>query len=67
MVVDDLHVVGLCVMPPKDKTPLLVDSNAVEAGPTSAKRLEPIARRGPEVSEFVGCVERIELAKRNSS
>ena len=63
VVVDDLNLVSLCVAPTKDDSPLLVDADAVVAGPVSSKRLEPVARRGPEIPEFVGGVDRVQLAQ----
>jgi hypothetical protein len=65
VVVDDLHLVSLRVVPTKDDSPLLVDADAVVAGPVSSHRLEPVARRGSEIPEFVGSVDRVQLAQGN--
>ena len=67
MIIDDLDVVGLCVSPTKDDTPLSVDTDAVKPRPLTVERLEPIARRSSKITEVVSCVEGIQLSQGDGS
>ena len=65
--VDDLHFVGLRILPLKHEAPLLIVPDAVEAGPVSAERLEPVPRRRAQITEIPCRVQRIELPNRPRS
>lgn len=52
MIVDDLHVVGVPVVPDEADTVLIVDTNAVLATPVPGKRLKPVAGESCEVTRL---------------
>ena len=67
MVVDELDIVGLVIGPAKHDAPLIIDANAVEPRPVSAKQLEAIARWRSQVEQRVRCIDEIELASGSSN
>jgi hypothetical protein len=63
MVVDDFDIPRISIMPAEADTPLVVDSNAMLAGPVAAEFLKAIARRDPEIVERLGGVDGDQLAE----
>lgn len=63
MIIDDLHVVRVAIAPLEAQPPLIVDTDAREAGPIASELLEPIPRRNAKIREFVGGVQDQELPK----
>jgi len=62
---DDLDVVRVSRPPAKTDSPLLVDPNAVLAGPVSLELLQAVARRQSQVIEYRRCVQHKELTERD--
>jgi hypothetical protein len=58
VVVDDLYPCGLCVDPFEADSVLVVDADAVLAGPVAGKALESIAGGN---SQFLQALDRIQL------
>lgn len=67
MIVDDLDVVGVAVDPAEADAPLVVDADAVLAGPVAAELLEAIARRDAQVLEVHGTVDQAELPEHDAA
>jgi hypothetical protein len=63
VIVDDRDVVRVPVLPAKTDPPLIVDSNAVLAGPTAAKFLQAIARWHAKLVESLSSIDDPELAQ----
>ena len=61
MVIDELNVLSLVLDPAEDKSPLIVDSDAVETCPVAAEKLQSVAGRRPKVEKRVCGVQEIEL------
>jgi hypothetical protein len=66
MVVHDLDIVRIAVAPAKADSPLIVDSNAVLAGPIAAKLLEPITGRDSKIVQDLAGVHQQQLPKRRA-
>jgi hypothetical protein len=61
VVVGDLDGVSVSALPPEADTPLVVDADAVLAGPVAGEHLESVAGWNAEVGERFGGVEDEEL------
>ena len=61
VVVDELDALRASVSPDEDESPLVVDSDAVEALKVSSESLEPVSWRRAQIEELVGCVDHVEL------
>lgn len=61
MVIDEFHVEGIAVAPPKAHPPLVVHPDTVLTGAPARKLLELIAWRHPQVVEGFGRVHHNEL------
>ena len=66
MVVDDFYIVCVSACPPEADAPLVVDADAVLAGPIASQFLEAVGGWNAEVKETGRGVENDELAERNS-
>jgi hypothetical protein len=62
VVVNDFGVFGSGVGPSKADPPLLVNADAVVAGPITFEFLEPIARWHPEISDYISSIQNQKLA-----
>ena len=62
VVVDDSYVVRVALGPAEEDSPLVVDSDAVEAAPLPPERLEPVARRRAKIVDGTSRIEHVELA-----
>ena len=49
MIVDDFHIVGFAVAPPKANAPLIVDADTVLALPIALERFKRIPWRRPQL------------------
>jgi hypothetical protein len=67
VIVDDLHLVGIAILPAKADAPLLVHANTVLAGSIAPELLQSITRRYAEVAELLGRVHRHEFAEHRAS
>jgi len=63
MVVNDLNLRCVTDAPSKADAPLVVDANAVLAGPIALELLEPVARRNAEIVQGFGGVDGDEFAE----
>lgn len=61
MVVHDLHFKGVPLAPLEADPPLVVDSDAVLAGPVPFQRLQAIAGWHPQIEEALGVVQHPQL------
>ena len=61
MVVDDLDIFRPRLAPSEADPVLIVDPDTVLPGTVTLELLEAIARRNPEVVEFLGRIQRLEL------
>jgi hypothetical protein len=66
VIVDDLYVVRIAGTPPKTNAPLIVDPDAVLAGPIALQRLQPVARRNTQKVESRSGIDLQQLAMRYS-
>jgi hypothetical protein len=66
VVVDDLDIVRVAAAPAEAHTILVVDANTVRALPIAAERIEPIARRHPQVVQGGGCIQHHQLPQRQA-
>jgi hypothetical protein len=66
MVVHDRDVVRIAVAPAKADSPLIVDSNAVLAGPIAAQLLQPIAGRDSKIVQDLAGVHQQQLPERRA-
>jgi hypothetical protein len=66
VIVDDLHVVRIAGTPSKTNTPLIVDPDAVLAGPLAFQWFQPIARRNTQKVESRSGIDLQQLAMCNS-
>ena len=67
MVVNDLNPFWTSIAPLEADTPLIIDSNTVLSCSITAKKLESIARRDPEVLQTTRSVDLTQLAQRDAS
>ena len=67
MVVNDLNPFWTSIAPLEADTPLIIDSNTVLSCSITAKKLESIARRNPEVLQTTRSVDLTQLAQRDAS
>ena len=67
MVVNDLNPFWTSIAPLEADTPLIIDSNTVLSCSITAKKLESIARRDPEVPQTTRSVDLTQLAQRDAS
>lgn len=63
MIIDDLNIEGVAVFPAKTDPPLIIDANAMLAGPIAFELLQPVARWNPEILESLGSIDEPQLAK----
>jgi hypothetical protein len=56
MIVDDFHIVGFAVAPPKANAPLIVDADTVLAFSIANQFLEPISAGHAEIIQCRGCM-----------
>ena len=63
VVVDDLDVVRIAIAPTKADAPLIVDTDAVLAGPVALELLQAITRRHSQVFNCLRGVDRDELSE----
>ena len=54
MIIDNFHIIGACIGPPKAEAPLIVDTNAVLAGTPTRQGLKTIARRHSQIIQSGG-------------
>src|ERR1700684_4498102 len=66
VIVDDLDTLGSSVRPTEADKPLLIDANAVGAGPIALELLEPVSLRHPQIVECLGGVQDEELPQRGA-
>jgi hypothetical protein len=64
MIVDDFDLLRAALRPSETDAPLVIDSNAPLSRAISLQKLEPIARRYPEIVESPCGVQQAQLAKR---
>ena len=67
MVVNDLNPFWTSIAPREADTPLIIDSNTVLPCSITAKKLESIARRDPEVLQTTRSIDLTQLAQRDAS
>ena len=65
MVIDNGHSFRPIIRPPKNDTPLVVDSNGMEAGAIAPERLQAVAGRHGKVPDRASLVHLNELSQRN--
>lgn len=65
MVIDHVYITGSAIGPAKYYSPLVVDSNAVEASPSSFQCFEAIPRRRAQITELTGIRDHVELSRNN--
>ncbi len=63
MVIDDFDVVRISFRPPKADPPLVIDTDAVLAGPAARELLQPIGWGRAEVVQAGGGVQHQQLAQ----
>ena len=61
MIIDDLHVVGVPVVPDEADAVLIVDPNAVLATSIAGERLESVAGEGCQITELACCMQLLQL------
>lgn len=61
MVIDDLHVVGIAILPVEADTPLLVDPDAVLSPSIPFQGFEAVTRRYPQIVQGDCAVEYTQL------
>lgn len=66
MIVNDLDLECITIVPPETDSPLIIDSNAVLAGPIAAELLQAVSWRDAKVRERFCRVERRELPEHGS-
>lgn len=64
MIVDDSNFTGVCLVPLKDKTPTVVDSDAMVSLEIPFEKLKTISGRRAKVSQVSRRVEHIQLLQR---
>ena len=67
MVVNDLNPFWTSVAPLEADTPLIINSDTVLPCSITAKKLESIARRDPEVLQTTRSIDLTQLAQRDAS
>lgn len=65
MIVDDLHVVGITIVPDEADAVLIINSNAVLATSIACERLNPVTRKHRQVPKLAGGIELLELSLSN--
>lgn len=63
MVVNDLHLMGIALLPSKADAPLVVDANAVLPSAFASKLLEAVPRRYTQVIKRLSGVDDGQLAQ----
>ena len=63
MIIHDLNVEGVAVLPAKADPPLIIDVNAMLAGPTAFELLQTVARWNAEILELLGSIDEPQLAE----
>jgi hypothetical protein len=66
VIVDDLHIVGVSVVPDEADAVLIVDPNTVLAMSIARERLESVARERRQISKFASGMELLELSLSHS-
>jgi hypothetical protein len=61
MVVSKAHIEGFGTLPSKDKSPLVVDSDAMKPGQIPLQGFKVIARRGFKVPQIHGSVQHVKF------
>jgi hypothetical protein len=61
VIIDDLDIVSVPNAPYETDSPLFVDSNAVLTSPVTAKLLQAVARRHPQILQRLRIVQHREL------
>jgi len=61
VVVTDFHIVGFAIDKSEADTPLIVDGYRMLTISISAKRVQPITWRHPEVAQDVCCIKLFQL------
>lgn len=61
MIVHQADLARFLILPTKDDSPLGIDPNAVGAAQVTLQRLKPVPGRPPEIVEFSGGVQEVEL------
>jgi hypothetical protein len=61
VIIHDLHIVGIPVVPDEADAVLIVNPNAVLSAPVAREGLEPVAWEGCQITEFLGCIQLLEL------
>jgi hypothetical protein len=57
VIIYDFNVVGLAVAPDEANPPLIIDPDAMLAGPITFERLEPVAGRNAQILQPPGCMK----------
>lgn len=65
MIVDDLHVIGVTVVPDEANAVLIVDANAVLATSIARERLESVTGERRQVPKLASGMELLELSLGN--
>jgi hypothetical protein len=63
MVIDNFYFVRVTIRPSETDSPLTIDANTVLSGTVTAKFLEPVPRRNPQIFERAGAMHDHELLK----
>jgi hypothetical protein len=66
MVIADFDIFGLSISPMEADAPLVVDPDRVLTAPVAGERLQPIARRGPQILQTLSPVDKTQLLQRRS-
>jgi hypothetical protein len=66
MVIDDLDPIGTAIVPNETDAPLVVDPDTMLTRPVAAQRLQSIARRGGQVTQFVRLMKLPQLPLRRT-
>jgi hypothetical protein len=66
MIVDNLHIIGVAIVPSKTNSPLFVDANTVPTLAVSFKCFQVVTRRAVQVGQQCGAIKLPELPLRDS-
>jgi len=65
VVVRDLDIVGIAILPAKADTILLIDADAVLAGPFPPEAFEVVSRGNGQLAQVTNAIYLVELPARN--
>lgn len=66
VIVDNLHVIGVTILPFETDPPLIIDSDAVLTRSPTSQPFEAVSRRYAEISEAYGGIQNSKLTECNS-